>query len=86
MYVQPSRHEGFCITLAEALCFSNPIIATNFTGAQEQLQNRQNCVVVGMSAEDVSNGVVTALRMMRPTNIIQKQYYDELSKLLELIK
>lgn len=37
IYVQPSLHEGYCITLAEAKCFDNPIIATNFTGAREQL-------------------------------------------------
>ena len=37
LYVQPSLHEGYCITLAEAKCFDNPIIATNFTGAREQL-------------------------------------------------
>lgn len=37
IYVQPSLHEGYCITLAEARCFDNPIIATNFTGAKEQL-------------------------------------------------
>jgi glycosyltransferase involved in cell wall biosynthesis len=37
IYVQSSLHEGYCITLAEAKCFDNPIIATNFTGAREQL-------------------------------------------------
>ena len=37
LYVQPSLHEGYCITLAEVRCFENPIIATNFTGAKEQL-------------------------------------------------
>ncbi len=31
IYIQPSRHEGYCITLAEAKCFCNPIISTNFT-------------------------------------------------------
>ena len=37
LYVQPSHHEGFCITLAEAKLFGMPIIATDFTGAREQL-------------------------------------------------
>lgn len=37
IYVQPSIHEGFCITLAEARCFNAPIITTNFTGAREQI-------------------------------------------------
>ena len=56
IYVQPSRHEGFCITLAEALCFGVPIVATNFTGAAEQLRYRPNCRVVGMTAEDIAAG------------------------------
>ena len=37
LYVQPSEHEGFCITLAEAKLFHKPIVATDFTGAHEQL-------------------------------------------------
>lgn len=39
IYVQPSEHEGFCITLAEAKLFGMPIIATDFTGAGEQLMS-----------------------------------------------
>ena len=39
VYVQPSRHEGYCITLAEAKLFNKPIITTQFTGAKEQLKN-----------------------------------------------
>ena len=39
IYVQPSLHEGFCITLAEAKIFNRPIVATDFTGAREQLEN-----------------------------------------------
>lgn len=39
IYVQPSRHEGYCITLAEAKLFGHPIITTPFTGAEEQLSD-----------------------------------------------
>ena len=39
VYVQSSRHEGYCITLAEAKLFGHPIITTPFTGAKEQLKN-----------------------------------------------
>jgi len=39
LYVQPSYHEGFCITLAEVKLFGKEIIATNFTGAKEQLED-----------------------------------------------
>jgi len=57
IYVQPSRHEGYCITLAEALCFSCPVVATRFTGAEDQLINQDKGVVVGMSAEEIASGI-----------------------------
>ena len=57
IYMQPSRHEGFCITLAEALCFGHPIVATDFTGAREQLKDRENGVVTGMSASEIEKGL-----------------------------
>lgn len=61
VYVQPSRHEGYCITLAEARCFTSPIVATNFTGAEEQLKSFQKSVVTGMSAEDIVDGIMKFL-------------------------
>lgn len=41
IYMQPSRHEGYCITLGEARCFDNPIVTTNFTGANEQIKHKK---------------------------------------------
>lgn len=61
IYVQPSRHEGYCITLAEARCFTVPIVATNFTGAEEQLRTYPQSVVTGMAVEEVANGVLFLL-------------------------
>ena len=57
VYVQPSRHEGYCITLAEARCFTAPIVATDFTGAREQLATYPRSVVTGMSAEELAGGI-----------------------------
>lgn len=39
IYVQPSKYEGFCITIGEAKIFKKRIITTNFTGAKEQFLN-----------------------------------------------
>ena len=61
VYVQPSRHEGYCITLAEARCFTAPIVSTNFTGAEEQLKSYPRSVVTGMNAEDIANGIIQFL-------------------------
>lgn len=61
LYVQPSRHEGFCISLAEALCFDVPIVATPFTGAKEQLEGRPGTRVVGVNADTLSRGILDLL-------------------------
>lgn len=61
IYVQPSRHEGYCITLAEARCFTAPIVATNFTGAEEQLKSYPKSIVTDMSAEDIESGIMRFL-------------------------
>lgn len=37
LYVQTSRHEGYCITIAEAMAFDKYIISTDVAGAREQL-------------------------------------------------
>lgn len=39
IYVQPSRFEGYCLTVAEARAFAKPIVATDFSGAREQLKD-----------------------------------------------
>ncbi len=57
IYVQSSRHEGYCITLAEARCFNNPIITTNFTGATEQIINEENGIIVSEDADSIYLGV-----------------------------
>lgn len=61
IYAQTSRHEGFCITLAEALCFENPILSTNFISAPELLKEHNNSEIVEISAEGLSNGIINML-------------------------
>ncbi|MGL5087627.1 MAG: glycosyltransferase, partial [Clostridium sp.] len=51
IYVQSSRHEGYCITLAEAKIFNNPIVTTNFTGAREQIVNNETGLIAKVEEE-----------------------------------
>lgn len=92
IYVQPSRHEGYCITLAEARCFNNPIITTNFTGANEQIRNEKTGLVCDISEE----GIYRALKRLlddkelfnKIKNNLDKEIVDstnEISKLYELL-
>lgn len=53
IYVQTSRHEGFCLTLAEAKCLNKPIVSTDFTGAKEQIQHGQTGFVAELSIESL---------------------------------
>lgn len=53
IYIQPSRHEGYCITLAEAKHFEKPIISTNFTGAREQLDSYHMGFVVNLDQQEM---------------------------------
>lgn len=62
IYIQPSRYEGYCITLAETLIFNKPIVATKFTGALEQLKENKNSEIVDYSSEDIFKGVNILLK------------------------
>jgi len=53
IYVQPSRHEGYCLTLAEARCLHKPIITTNFTGANEQIKHNETGLIVEIDVENI---------------------------------
>lgn len=58
IYVQPSRHEGYCITLMEARLLGKPIITTCFTGAKEQIKNGENGIIVGINENEIYQAVV----------------------------
>ncbi|ETI67552.1 glycosyltransferase [Neobacillus vireti] len=58
IYVQPSRHEGYCLTLAEARYLKKPIVTTCFTGAKEQIKNGVNGLIVGISEDEIYQALV----------------------------
>ncbi len=51
IYVQTSRHEGYCLTLAEARCLNKPIVTTNFIGSYEQIRDGKNGFIVETNEE-----------------------------------
>lgn len=53
IYVQTSRHEGYCLTLAEAKCLHKPIVSTNFIGAYEQIKHGNNGLIVECNEDDL---------------------------------
>jgi glycosyltransferase involved in cell wall biosynthesis len=62
LYVQPSRHEGYCITLAEARFFNKPIITTDFIGAREQLVPGKTGSIVDFNENALYKEITLLLR------------------------
>ena len=64
VYVQTSRHEGFCITVAEAKIFNLPIVATDVVGIRDQLKNK-NELVVQRNIESIYQGIITMINTFK---------------------
>lgn len=59
VYVQPSEYEGYCIALAEAKILSRPIVACDFAGAGEQIEEGVTGFITGMEVEDLLPPLLT---------------------------
>lgn len=69
VYVQSSRHEGYCLTLAEARCFDSPIICTKFTGASEQISHDQTGLLVDFDQQQIYK----AIRRVLDDEVLRKK-------------
>ena len=85
IYIQPSIHEGYCITLAEALCFNKSIVSTNFISASELLKNYKNSIIVDAQSIAISEGIIKAISFPRQNeqhDFVQKNDINELLGLI----
>ncbi|TCN22201.1 glycosyltransferase [Mesobacillus foraminis] len=76
IYVQTSRHEGYCLTLAEAKCLAKPIVTTNFIGAYEQIRDGENGFIVQMNDKEIYRGVKNLI----DNSEIRRKFSENLSK------
>jgi glycosyltransferase involved in cell wall biosynthesis len=90
--VQPSRHEGYCITLAEARAFNKPIVTTDFVGAREQIQDGHNGLIVNFDQDEIANAIKKLIDSQQLCNSLtenlKKSKVDtrsEIHKLIEVI-
>ena len=93
LYVQSSRHEGYCITLAEARCFNNPIISTNFAGASEQIAHDQTGLIVNFDEQELYNVIRRLLDDDKLRNKFKKKMQNhildntkEIEKLYKIVE
>jgi glycosyltransferase involved in cell wall biosynthesis len=92
IYIQPSRHEGYCITLTEARCLKKPIVTTNFTGAKEQILNGETGLIVSFDEDEVFHAIKKLIHdgelCKRFSKNLAKEKYDtklEMQKLFNIL-
>lgn len=57
LYVQPSRHEGYGLTIVEARVLGLPIVVSNIRPLAEQIQDGVNGYVAELSAEAIADKI-----------------------------
>ena len=89
LYIQTSRHEGFCLTLAEAKCLHRAIITTDFTGAEEQIIDGENGIIVEANERALYEKIKKLLnhpeRRMQLQARLQLEEVDTTSEIRKLI-
>ena len=86
VYVQPSRCEGYGITIAEAKLFGAPIVTSDSVGAAEQLGNGQkpNSIILDkLNPRALADAVEKAMTLPRMEATLTPS--KDLHKLLELV-
>jgi glycosyltransferase involved in cell wall biosynthesis len=91
LYVQPSRYEGYCITLIEAKQFYKPIVTTNVNGATEQIKNGKTGLIVNIDYIEIYTAVKNLidsrnLRFQFSSNLSNEDYDNsfEMNKLFNV--
>lgn len=92
IYVQPSRHEGYCTTISEAMIIGCIVIATNVSGVDEQIVDGKNGLIAEINSSSIFNSIHKVisdgkLRNTLSKNVSEKKqsFSEELKKFYELI-
>lgn len=93
IYVQTSKSEGYCLTLAEARMLNIPCVTTRFDVVYAQMIDGENGLVVDMTPEAVAGGIIRLAsdkELYRHIKLYQehekKGNTEEIAKFYELIK
>lgn len=62
IYVQPSRYEGFGMSIAEAKILRKKIIATKFDTVYNQLKHNFNGLIVEMNSESIYKAIISIIQ------------------------
>ncbi len=70
VFVQTSRHEGFCLPILEAMATGCPIICTDAHGNRDFSFNNKNCLMV---EHDDVEGLAKAINRLMNDDKLQKK-------------
>ena len=70
IYVQPSKQEGYCISMAEASLFKKPLIATNFITSKEFILHGVN----GLIADNNSQSIYVNVKKVLDDEMLRKTF------------
>lgn len=57
IYVQPSRHEGYGLSVLEARILKKPIVVSNLPVFAEQIKNEKNGIICELTPQKLSEGI-----------------------------
>ena len=62
IYVQPSRHEGYCLTIAEAKLLNKPIITTATAGGKEQIEHQRTGLISEIDEQELLRNIIQLIK------------------------
>ncbi len=77
LFVQCSKIESYCLTIAEALSLGKFVLSTDFPAAHELIENGKNGMIVQNSPSGIANGIIKIIN-----NKYRNTIYYENEKLL----
>ena len=90
IYVQTSRHEGYCLTLAEAKCLEKVIVTTNFITASNQIIDGENGFICEMNSDSIYRKIEYIIENIYKLDFIKKNLignnYETPKEIKKLIK
>lgn len=89
IYVQPSHHEAYSLVMIEAKILKKPIVCTDFNGADEQIENGTNGIIVPLNDAKALFGAISKLIMkpeIRASFSKQLETWSQGEVLREIIK